>query len=223
MRILVVEDDEALARTITRCLATSGFAVDVARNGDDGLWRAREGEYDAITLDVMLPGRNGYVVCRTLREEGVSTPILMLTAKDGEYDEVEGLELGADDYLRKPFSPAVLAARVHNLVRRGALPTVATTVGPLTIDVRSRTCTVDGVAVSLTSREHAVLDALVRRSPEVVSKQQLLDLVWGFDFAGDPNIVEVYVGYLRRKLTAAGGPPGLITTVRGGGYRIGGG
>jgi DNA-binding response OmpR family regulator len=223
MSVLVVEDDHALARTITRCLTGAGFSVDVAADGHDALWRAREGEFDAITLDVLLPGANGFSVCRTLRAEGVDTPILMLTAKDGEYDEVEGLELGADDFLRKPFSPAVLAARVQSLVRRGARSPVPIEAAGVVIDPWRRTCTRNGVAVGLTAREFAVLETLVRRAPGLVSKQQLLDVVGGMEFDGDPNIVEVYVGYVRRKLASTGDPAPVITTVRGEGYRIGDG
>ena len=221
MRILIVEDEERLAASVARGLEADGFDVDVVHDGTDGLWRAREGRYAAIVLDIMLPGMNGYEVCRTLRAEENWTPILMLTAKDGEYDEAEGLELGADDYLRKPFSHVVLTARLRALARRGtgAAPAMVHAVGDLTLDPATRRCERSGVGVDLTPREFAVLESLMRRHPDVVPKQELIDDVWGIDFDGDPNIVEVYVGYLRRKVDK---PFGVATvrTVRGVGYQV---
>ncbi|MEM9467236.1 MAG: response regulator transcription factor [Actinomycetota bacterium] len=220
MRILVVDDEERLAASIARGLEADGFDVDVVHDGTDGLWRAREGQYAAIVLDIMLPGMNGYEVCRTLRDEDNWTPILMLTAKDGEYDEAEGFELGADDYLRKPFSHVVLTARLRALARRNATaPAMVHTVGDLRLDPASRRCTRGDTVIELTPREHAVLETLMRRHPDVVPKQDLLDDVWGIDFDGDPNIVEVYVGYLRRKVDK---PFDLRTvrTVRGVGYQV---
>ena len=221
MRILVVDDEERLAASIARGLEADGFDVDVVHDGVDGLWRAREGQYAAIVLDIMLPGMNGYEVCRTLRSEDNWTPIIMLTAKDGEYDEAEGLELGADDYLRKPFSHVVLTARLRALARRGGsqAPTMVHEVGDLSLDPGSRRCTRDESVIELTPREFAVLEALMRRHPEVTPKQELIDEVWGIDFDGDPNIVEVYVGYLRKKVDK---PFGVTTvkTVRGHGYQV---
>jgi DNA-binding response OmpR family regulator len=220
MRVLIVEDEIALAEAIGDGLRAEGFDVDMAHDGLDGLWRAREGSYDAIVLDVLLPGMNGYRVCKTLREEGVWTPILILTAKDGEYDEAEALDTGADDFLSKPFSLVVLLARLRALFRRGAPPRPAVLeCGPLQLDPGTRRVTCADADVSLTAREFALLEYLMRRSPSVASKPEILDHVWGMDFAGDPNVVEVYVGYLRRKL---GEPRGgrLITTVRGAGYRL---
>jgi DNA-binding response OmpR family regulator len=220
VRILVVDDEERLAASIARGLEADGFDVDVVHDGTDGLWRAREGRYAAIVLDIMLPGMNGYEVCRTLRQEDNWTPILMLTAKDGEYDEAEGLELGADDYLRKPFSHVVLTARLRALARRTTTaPAMVHEVGDLRLDPSTRRCTRGEVIIELTPREHAVLETLMRRHPDVVSKQALIDDVWGIDFDGDPNIVEVYVGYLRRKVDK---PFGVSTlrTVRGVGYQI---
>ncbi|MEO0492945.1 MAG: response regulator transcription factor [Actinomycetota bacterium] len=221
MRILVVDDEVRLAASIARGLEADGFDVDVVHDGHDGLWRAREGHYAAIVLDIMLPGMNGYEVCRTLRDEDNWTPILMLTAKDGEYDEAEGLELGADDYLRKPFSHVVLTARLRALARRGATaaPTMVHIVADLTLDPGSRRCARGDTAIDLTPREFAVLETLMRRHPEVTPKQELIDEVWGIDFDGDPNIVEVYVGYLRRKVDK---PFGVTTvkTVRGHGYQV---
>ncbi len=215
-----MDDEERLAASIARGLEADGFDVDVVHDGTDGLWRAREGQYAAIVLDIMLPGMNGYEVCRTLREEDNWTPILMLTAKDGEYDEAEGLELGADDYLRKPFSHMVLTARLRALARRNAsAPAMVHTVGDLTLDPATRRCTRADTLIELTPREHAVLETLMRRHPDVVPKQDLIDDVWGIDFDGDPNIVEVYIGYLRRKVDKPF-DVSTVRTVRGVGYQV---
>ena len=220
MRILVVEDEQRLATAIKHGLEAEGFVVDAVHDGLDGLWRAREGRYAAVVLDILLPGMNGYKVCRTLRAEDNWVPILMLTAKDGEYDEAEGLDLGADDYLRKPFSLVVLAARLRNLMRRGqAQPSLVLTVGDLSLDPGTRRCLRGDAGIELTPRELAVLHALMSRAPEVVPKQELLHEVWGFDFDGDPNIVEVYIGYLRRKIDRPFGTRS-IRTVRGVGYQV---
>lgn len=218
MRLLVVDDEVRLAESIARALRAEGFDVDVVHDGDDGFWRAQEVDYAAIVLDIMLPGRNGYVVCRDLRAAGVTTPILMLTAKDGEYDEAEALDMGADDYLRKPFSLVVLLARLRALLRRGPATSLDTIeVGDLIIDRgQLSACWRDeSETVTLTQREFAVLEHLARRAPDVVSKSGLLDAVWGMDFDGDPNIVEVYVGYLRRKLGRE-----AVRTVRHVGYQL---
>lgn len=221
MRILLVEDEVTLAASVTRGLATEGIDVDWAADGEEGLWRASEGTYDAIVLDIMLPKLNGYQICQRLRDREIWTPILMLTAKDGEYDEAEGFEVGADDYLRKPFSLVVLVARLRSLTRRIALPRPPTfQVGDLKVDPATMAVTRAGATIDLTAREFAVLEALVRRSPQVVPKYELLDAVWGMDFEGQPNIVEVYIGYLRRKIDRPFADA-LIETVRGAGYRIG--
>ena len=221
MRLLVVDDEPRLAEGLKRGLEAEGFAVDVAHTGTDGLWLAREQQYAAILLDIMLPGMNGYVVCRTLREEQNWTPVLMLTAKDGEWDQVEGLDTGADDYLTKPFSFAVLLARLRALIRRGAGARPATlTVGDLTLDPASREVKRGGAAIELTTREFAVLEFLMRRAGEVVPKPEILDGVWDFAFEGDPNIVEVYIGHLRTKIDRPFGRDS-IRTIRGAGYRIG--
>lgn len=221
MRILVIEDSPAIVDALDRGLTAEGFDVDVARSGPDGLWRAREFGYDALVLDIMLPGKNGYDVCRELRADGVDTPILMLTAKDGEYDIAEGLELGADDYLVKPFSFVVLVARLRAVMRRrnrsSGDPVVH--VGPLEVDTTSRRCRVDGVEVALTPREYALLETLVRRSGIPLTRLELLDHVWGADVDAGSNVVDVYIGYLRKKLAAAGAP-GVVETVRGVGYRV---
>ena len=220
MRVLLVEDEVHLANAISGGLSAEGFDVDAVHDGTDGLWRAREGSYDAIVLDVLLPGMNGYRVCKTLREEGVWTPILILTAKDGEYDEAEALDTGADDFLSKPFSFVVLLARLRALFRRGAPPRPAVlALGPLRLDPATRKVAHGGTEVSLTSREFSLLEYLMRRDGHVASKPEILDHVWGMDFGGDPNVVEVYIGYLRRKIDQPFGTR-VIRTVRGAGYRL---
>ncbi|MGH9242814.1 MAG: response regulator transcription factor [Acidimicrobiales bacterium] len=220
MRVLVVEDEKWLAAGLRHGLEAEGFAVDVALDGADGLWMARENPYDALVLDIMLPGVNGYKLCSTLREDGVWTPILMLTAKDGEWDEVEALDTGADDYLTKPFSYAVLVARLRALVRRGARerPTVLAA-GDLRMDPAARRAWRGDVEVELTARELALLEYLLRRRGEAVSKREILEHVWDYDFEGDPNIVEVYVRHLRNKLDRPF-DRGSIETIRGAGYRL---
>jgi DNA-binding response OmpR family regulator len=220
MRLLVVEDEEHLATAIADGLSAEGFAVDVSNDGLDGLWRAREGSYDAIVLDILLPGMHGYKVCRTLRDEGIWTPILILTAKDGEYDEAEALDTGADDFLSKPFSFVVLLARLRALIRRGAPPRPAVlTVGSLHLDPGARRVSRNDTDIRLTAREFALLEYLVRKDGNVASKAEILDHVWGIDFSGDPNVVEVYVGYLRKKIDQPFGAE-TIETVRGAGYRL---
>jgi two-component system, OmpR family, response regulator len=216
MRLLVVEDEHRLAAGLRKGLEAEGFAVDVVHNGLDGIWMARENPFDAIILDVMLPGANGYEVCRTLRSDGNWTPILMLTAKDGVWDEVEGLDTGADDYLAKPFSYAVLVARLRALRRRGATPRpTVLEAADVRLDPATRRVWFAGDPITFTSREFAVLEFLMHHPGEVVSKKEILDHVWDFDFDGDPNIVEVYVRRLRNKL-----PRRVIETVRGAGYRL---
>ncbi|GAA3782837.1 response regulator transcription factor [Plantactinospora mayteni] len=220
MRVLVVEDEPRLAEGLRVGLVADGFAVDVATTGTDGLWLAREEPYDAIVLDLMLPGMNGYQVCRALREERIWTPILILTAKDGEWDEVEGLDTGADDYLTKPFSHAVLVARLRALLRRGARERPAVlSAGDVRLDPASRKASRGGVELDLTSRELALLEFLLRRRGEVVSKREILAHVWDFGFDGSPNIVEVYVRRLRDKLDRPFARS-AIETLRGSGYRL---
>ena len=217
MRVLVVEDEVRQAAALKRGLEAEGFAVDVAGSGTDGLWLATEQPYDAIVLDVMLPGLNGYKVCAELRAKEIWTPVLMLTAKDGELDEAEALDTGADDFLSKPFSYVVLVARLRALLRRGATtrPPVLR-VGSVDLDVAARLCTVDGEPVELTPREFSVVEYLMRRQGEVVPKSEILEHVWDFAFDGGDNVVEVHVSALRRKLGSAS-----IETVRGAGYRMG--
>jgi DNA-binding response OmpR family regulator len=220
VRVLVIEDEVALAEAIARGLTTEGFEVDVVHDGLEGVNRARAGTYGAIVLDILLPGMNGWKVCSTLRGEDNWTPILMLTAKDGEYDEAEALDTGADDFLSKPFSFVVLVARLRALARRGDRPrAVAMNAGSLHLDPATRTCSRADTPISLTTREFALLEALMRRDGDVASKQELLDEVWGHEFAGDPNIVEVYVGYLRKKIDAPFDTQSIVT-VRGAGYRV---
>ncbi|MEZ5282509.1 MAG: response regulator transcription factor [Acidimicrobiales bacterium] len=218
--MLVVEDEKKLAATLKRGLEMDGFAVDVALDGDDGLWLAREQDYDAIVLDIMLPGINGFKLCGMLRDEGNWTPILTLTAKDGELDEAEALDTGADDFLRKPFSHRVLVSRLRALMRRGAGERPARfEVGDLTVDPNQRRCWRGDVEVELTAREFNVLEYLARNAGSVVSKQDILDHVWDYDFEGDPNIIEVYVRHLRKKLDQPFGRASLQTS-RGAGYRL---
>jgi len=220
MRILVVEDEKRLAAALKRGLGDEGFAVDVAFDGTEGLWMAQEGAYDAIVLDIMLPGVNGYRVCAQLREAGNWTPILMLTAKDGEFDHAEALDTGADDFLTKPFSYVVLVAHLRALLRRGTAerPSVLSA-GDLRLDPAQHRCWRGDVAISLTPRQFSLLEFLMRRAGEVVSKTEILDHVWDFAFEGDSNIVEVYIGYLRKKVDAPFDRH-AIETLRLVGYRL---
>jgi len=220
VKLLLVEDDLKIAEAVRRGLEAEGFGVEVTHDGDDGWWRASEGAYDLIILDIMVPGRNGYRICADLRAAGDWTPVLMLTAKDGEFDEAEGLDTGADDYLTKPFSFTVLVSRVRALLRRAANG------GPVPMEVRdlrvepvTRRVFVAGVEVELTAREFDVLVFFVRRAGQVVSKRDILAGVWDLDFSGDPNIVEVYVRRLRRKIDERF-ERCSIETVRGAGYRF---
>ncbi|HLV75796.1 DNA-binding response OmpR family regulator [Actinomadura hallensis] len=220
MRLLIVEDEKRLAQSLARGLTAEGFAVETVHDGAEGLRRALGGGFDLIVLDIMLPGMNGYRVCAELRAAGDETPILMLTAKDGEYDEAEGLDTGADDYLTKPFSYVVLVARVRALLRRrtrGAVPKIV--LGDLTVDPAARRVFRGDVEVELTAKEFAVLEHLASNAGLVVSKSQIIEAVWDLAYDGDPNIVEVYVSALRRKIDVPFGRKS-ITTVRGAGYRL---
>jgi two-component system, OmpR family, response regulator len=221
--VLVVEDEVGLAETIRDGLGQAGFAVDVVHDGVDGLWTATEtphGAYDAIVLDIMLPKLSGYEVCRRLRAAEVWTPILMLTAKDGEYDQADALDLGADDYLTKPFSFVVLVARLRALIRRGApVRPVVLTVGDLALDPGERRVTRAGDPIAVTPREFALLEFLMRHPGQAMTKTAIIENVWDAHFNGDPNIVEVYVGYLRKKIDHPYGRA-AIETVRGAGYRV---
>jgi DNA-binding response OmpR family regulator len=220
VRVLVVEDERRLAAAVRRGLSAEGFAVDIARDGEDGLHLAREGGYDAVVLDLMLPKISGYRVCQQLRAEKNWVPILILSAKDGEYDQADGLDLGADDYLTKPFSYVVLAARLRALLRRGAVPRPAELqAGDLSLDPASRRVRRGETEIVLTAREFALLEYLIRRAGQVVSKSQLLEHVWDAYDSVDLNVVEVYAGYLRRKVDTPFGRQAL-QTVRGAGYRL---
>lgn len=220
MRILVIEDEENISAYLKRSLEAEGFSVDVALDGNAGLEKALAGGYAAITLDIMLPGMNGYEICRLLREAGVSTPVLILTAKDGEYDEADAFDLGADDYLSKPFSLVVLAARLRSLIRRGSQATPRVTcVDGISIDPQARTVVREGANIELTAREFALLEYLMLNAGRPLTKAQILDQVWGSGYYGDENIIEVYVGYLRKKVDAPFGRKS-IKTVRGVGYMI---
>jgi DNA-binding response OmpR family regulator len=220
MRVLIVEDDELLAASLSRGLTAEGYAVEVAGDGIDGLHRAREFDYDAMILDVLLPGLNGVRLCAQLRADGRYLPVLMLTARDGDTDHIAGLDAGADDYLAKPFKYPVLLARLRALLRRGSarLPPVLAH-GPLSLDPARHRCGKDGVELDLTPREFEVLRYLLVHQEETVTKQELLDHVWGDNDAADHNVVQVYVSSLRRKIDTEG-QPSLIETVRGVGYRM---
>ncbi|PRY18057.1 response regulator transcription factor [Kineococcus rhizosphaerae] len=220
MKVLLVEDEVRLADTVRRGLAAEGASVDVAHDGNTGFARARDGGYDVLVLDLQLPGRNGYEVCRDLRAAGVWTPVLVLTAKDGEYDQVDAFDLGADDYLTKPFSFPVLLARLRALHRRGAPERpVVLAAGDLVLDPGTRRVTRAGDPVTLTAREFALLEHLLRHRDEVVSKPDLLHAVWDPTVVTDPNVVEVYIRYLRKKIDIPYGRNAL-QTVRGAGYRL---
>jgi DNA-binding response OmpR family regulator len=220
VRVLVVEDEKSLASGLKKGLEAEGFAVDVALDGTDGLWMARERPYDAIVLDIMLPGINGFRICAALREEEDWTPILMLTAKDGELDEAEALDSGADDYLTKPFSYVVLIARLRALLRRGAKERPAALgAGDLKLDPGAQRCWRGEDEIALTPREFSLLEFLMRRKGDVLAKREILDHVWDCDFEGDHNIVEVYILHLRDKLDRPYGRA-AVQTVRGAGYRL---
>ena len=218
MRLLVVEDEVRLAEALKRGLEAEGFEVDLAFDGKEGLALALGERYEAIVLDILLPGMNGYRVCAEIRAAGNWTPILMLTAKSGEFDEAEALDTGADDFLSKPFSYVVLVARLRALARRGSGPRPAPCqVGDLRLDPGARTCDRGGVPIHLTPREVDLLEALMSRAGEVVGKQELLERVWGPDSDVDPNVVEVYLGYLRRKIDRPFDRD-TLRTIRGAGY-----
>ncbi|MHB1129104.1 MAG: response regulator transcription factor [Ilumatobacteraceae bacterium] len=220
-RVLIVEDEEALGDALQKGFEAEGYLVEVARDGSDGLDHALTNTYDVILLDILLPKMNGFKVCNSIREAGNWTPILMLTAKHGEYDHAEALDTGADDYLTKPFSFVVLLAHVRALARRGERLRGATPleVGDLVVDPLSRRVTHGGERVELTAREFALLEYMAQHGEQVVTKSDMLDDLWDTAYDGDPNIVEVYVGRLRRKLECTARKCG-IETVRGAGYRL---
>ena len=217
-RVLVVEDDVDLAQAVADLLGDEGFVVEQCHDGQSGLATALESAFDVIILDLMLPRRNGFSVCQEIRAAGIQTPLLMLTAKNGDLDEIEGLEVGADDFLRKPFEWSILLARINALLRRferGQSRKVV--VGDVVLDTISRQVSAGGREAKLTSREFRVLEYLMESADRHVTKTEILEAVWGPDFDGDPNVVEVYVGYLRRKIDDKGSTS-RIRTVRGVGY-----
>jgi DNA-binding response OmpR family regulator len=216
MRILLVDDEERFATAVRQGLEAEGLAVDLAHDGNEGLWMARSNDYDAIVLDILLPGLNGYRICAELRDGGNWTPILMLTALDEDLDEAEALDTGADDYLSKPFSFVVLVARLRALLRRGAAPRPAVLeVGDLRLDPAAHRCWRAGQEVELTTKQFALLECFMRYPGQVLSKTALRDHVWDYAFADSSNVIEVYVGQLRKKLGVA-----RIQTIRGAGYRL---
>ncbi|GAA1115467.1 response regulator transcription factor [Kribbella jejuensis] len=218
--MLIVEDEVPLAETVRHGLTEDGFVVEVVHNGEDAVWAATENPYDVIVLDIMLPKLNGYKVLEQIRERGVWAPVLMLTAKDGDYDQTDAFDLGADDYLTKPFSFIVLVARLRALIRRGAPERpVVMTAGDLHLDPVRRRVERAGQEIVLTRREYGLLEFLMRHRGETVSKAEILDSVWDPAFEGDPNVVEVYIRYLRLKLDAPF-ERNAIQTLRGMGYRL---
>lgn len=218
MRILLVDDEPHLTEMVRQGLLAENFVVDVSHDGVDGLQRATEEPFDVVVLDIMLPGLSGYEVVRRMRAANIWVPVLMLTAKDGEFDEADAFDLGADDYLSKPFSFVVLVARLRALQRRGApARPVEMTAGDITVSPSRRKVWLRGREIPLTPREFGLLEFLVRHAGEVVGKHEILRGVWDTNYPGDDNVVEVYVGYLRRKL---GGGSEVIETVRGFGYRL---
>lgn len=220
MKILLVEDERAISDAVSRGLSAEGFVTEVADNGVDGLWMAQENDFDLIILDIMLPGLNGYEICRQLRAADNNTPILMLTAKDGEYDEADALDLGADDFLSKPFSFIVLLARLRALLRRAPAPRAPLLIcGTLTMDPASRRCWRGDTEISLTAREFSLAEFLMRRKGLIVSRATIAEHVWDAELDIDSNVVEVYLGYLRRKLDRPFGSSD-IETIRGVGYRL---
>ncbi|MEO6604011.1 MAG: response regulator transcription factor [Aeromicrobium sp.] len=220
MRLLMVEDERRLAETLKRGLVAEGFVVEVVHDGAAGLMAAESNEYDVVMLDIMLPHINGYDVCKRMRAADVWTPVLMLTAKDGEYDQVDAFDVGADDYLTKPFSFVVLVARLRALVRRSApARPVMLVAGDLQLDPRKREVRRDGAEITLTPREFGLLNFLMRHRGDIVSKSEILQSVWDLNYDGDDNVVEVYIGYLRRKIDQPFGRA-AIQTVRGAGYRL---
>jgi two-component system, OmpR family, response regulator len=220
MRVLVVEDDVKMASLLRRGLLEEGLAADVARTGDDALWMAEATEYDAIVLDVMLPGADGFEVCRRLRESGRWSPVLMLTARDAVEDRVAGLDAGADDYLTKPFSFTELLARLRALARRAPLERPAVLeAGDLRLDPATRRAWRGEVEIGLSAKEFALLETFMRRPGEVLSRYQLLEHCWDYGYENRSNVVDVYVRYLREKIDRPFGRKSL-ETVRGAGYRF---
>ena len=220
MRLLVVEDDERMADLLRRGLLAESYAIDVVGTAEDGQFMGIENDYDAIVMDVNLPDGDGFEVCRLLRAAGRWSPIIVLTAREAVSDRVRGLDVGADDYLVKPFSFAELAARLRALVRRGAVPRPScVTIGSLDLDPAGHTVALDGVPMALTVREYSLLELLVRRAGQTLARTEIIEHVWDWAYDGTSNVVDVYIGYLRAKLGTGPGIP-VIETVRGIGYRL---
>lgn len=216
MRLLLIEDDPEITRVVRRGLEAEGFSVDAAANGDDGLWQASEAHFDAIILDLLMPGMSGYVVCEKLRDSGNEVPVVILTAKDGDLDQVDLLDLGADDFLTKPVPIKVLAARVRAAIRRAAGAATNVIVrGPLRFDLTAHRCWLDDAEVALTKKEADVLFVLVTADGSAVARQEIVDAAWGFDFDGDPGSVDVYINRLRKKLGRD-----TIRNIRGVGFQL---
>jgi DNA-binding response OmpR family regulator len=221
MRILLVEDDAVIASSLSKGLREEAYAVDVATDGDAALSQAAINPYDAIVLDVMLPKRDGFAVCRELRQRGLTTPVLMLTARDAVRDRITGLDTGADDYLTKPFEFGELLARLRALLRRGpALAPAVLRVADLALDTHAQRATRAGREVALTTREYALLEFLARNAGRVVGRAEISDHVWDDNYDPVSNLIESYINRLRKKLDAPGLPP-LIHTRRGAGYMLG--
>lgn len=222
MYVLVVEDERRLAQLVRKVLEEEGHTVDVAYDGEEGLQMALEGTHDVVVLDIMLPQMDGIEVCRSLRRNRVDTPVLLLTALDGVDDRVRGLDAGADDYLAKPFAFQELLARIRALSRRRVQPRdpQELAVDDLTLDLRRRRAQRNGTTIELSPKEFSLLEFLMRNEGRVVTRMQILDHLWGYDFATDSNLVDVYVAYLRRKVDKGAGHK-LIRTVRGVGYALG--
>jgi DNA-binding response OmpR family regulator len=221
IQILVVEDDESVARFLLQAVAEAGWGGTRAGDGQKGLELASKNGFDAILLDVMLPVLDGFTVCRRLRARHIETPVLMLTARDTTEDKIEGLDAGADDYIVKPFVVGELLARLRAMLRRQHHAPAPLKVGDLSLDSGTRTATRAGVKISLSTTEYSLLELLMRHPGRVLARSAILDHVWQYDFAGQDNVLEVYISYLRRKIDKPFDSP-LIHTVRGAGYRIGG-
>jgi DNA-binding response OmpR family regulator len=221
MRILLVEDDAVIASSLSKGLREQAYAVDIATDGDAAVYQAAVNPYDAVVLDVMLPKRDGFAVCRELRRRGLTTPVLMLTARDAVRDRIEGLDTGADDYLTKPFEFGELLARLRALLRRGpALAPAVLRVADLELDTHAQRATRAGRQVALTTREYALLEFLARNAGRVVGRAEISDHVWDDNYDPLSNLIESYINRLRKKLDAPGLPP-LIHTRRGAGYSLG--
>ena len=220
MRLLVAQDEPKDSANIERCMLAEGYEVDIVADGEEVLWRVREGDYAAIILDILLPKVNGYDICELLRNEQNATPILVLTKKSGEFDEIEAFEFGADDFMRKPFSVAVLLARVRVLLQSERhCFAEELSLGAIRYNPTDYRCGYKGHAIELTNKERSVLEVLVRARGKVVSKDALIPQVWGIDFDGDANIADVYIGYIRRKFKQVD-KQNMIKTVRGVGYQL---